>query len=264
MNYLNIEKKVDKEILTFFNTFFDHKFLSEKVFPKMSMDESGISEEEKLSKIKILYYSLLFVISILLSPKSKTKTPEHLYQNLISKHISTYLDSNYLPGNFQYTNIRIQSYHEIKEILKKNNPKKIGTYLCPCGQYYILDKCTYPKRILQCEKCRKAIGGEKFNMIKREGHIRIFLDEENRQDIMKKHKDAYMPYMLLEEFEKEINKLKKDVFKGIQIKDIERDTFLIRDESVREMNELSYRFLNFVLYSFIFYGIIMGYIKEYK
>ena len=56
--------------------------------------------------------------------------------------------------------------------------------------------------------------------------------------------------------------------KGIQIKDMNFQDFLLNDEKVREMNDITYRFMNFVLYSFIFYANIIGlindsYIKNY-
>ena len=78
----------------------DTKNLNETIFPKLGISKDE-NEETKLSKIIVLYYSLLFVISIIIiSQKNKTKSSNTDYfdQNLISKNISTFLDSNYIPG----------------------------------------------------------------------------------------------------------------------------------------------------------------------
>ena len=96
INHLNSEKKlIDKDILSFINTFFDIKNLEEKIFQKIGFNPKE-NNENQLSKIQILYYSLLFVISIILSPKSKSKSSNNdlLYQNLISKNISSFLETN--------------------------------------------------------------------------------------------------------------------------------------------------------------------------
>ena len=265
INYLNEEKKhLDKDILLFINTFFDIKKLNETIIPKL-----GISKEEtRLSKIIVLYYSLFFVISIIIiSQKSKTKSSnsDNFYQNLISKNISIFLDSNYIPGNFQMINLRIKSFYQIKEILKKD-PLKYGAYICSCGYHYTIDKCTFPTREYKCPICSNKIGGKNRNLVKREGHIRIFLDEETRTEKLNKLKKypekKYLPNILLDEFEKEINEKKNEMNKGIKTNGYLKEDFLFIDENVRDMKDITYRFLNFVLYSFIFYANIMGFIKE--
>ena len=53
------------------------------------------------------------------------------------------------------------------------------------------------------------IGGKNRNLVKREGNIRILLDKETRTEKLNKLKKypekKYLPYLLLDEFEKEIN-----------------------------------------------------------
>ena len=264
INYLNSEKKnLDKDILTFFTTFFESKNLNEKIFSKIGFS-SEENEEKKLLKIKVLYYSLLFVISIINSPKNKNKSNvEYFYQNLTTKNISSFIDNNYMPGNFQFFNLKMKSLPEIKENLKRD-PLKYGAYICSCGYHYTIDKCTFPTREFKCPICQKLIGGTHFNLVKREGHMRIFLDEQSRTTKLskKKFQDKYVPNILLEQFENEINEQKKELIKGIKATDIGIDGFLTKDEKIREMNDITYRFLNFVLYSFILYGNISGFIKE--
>ena len=263
INYLNSEKKlIDKDILSFINTFFDIKNLEEKIFQKIGFNPKE-NNENQLSKIQILYYSLLFVISIILSPKSKSKSSNNdlLYQNLISKNISSFLETNYLPGNFQFNNLKIKSFYEIKDTLKKE-PRKIGVYMCSCGYYYTIPRCTFPSQERKCLVCHQLIGGKKGSFVQRKGHLRIFLNEETRSEKKNKLKAKKIPTILLDELEKEINEAKNDMIIGIKTNNIGIDEFLFKDEKVREMKDITYRFLNFVLYSFIFYGNIAGFIKD--
>ena len=256
IKYLNEEKKVvDKDILNFFNEFFNQNYLSSKIFPKIGLLLKD-SDEKKLKKIKILYYSLLFVFSILHSSKIKGNSVnnEFFYKNLISKNLISFLKENYIPGNFQFSNMKIRSYYYIKELLTKN-PFKDGIYLCSCGFYYTIDKSTFPTEESECPVCHQKLGGKDYNLVKREGHIRVFLDNETRKEIMTAlYSDKYVPSIILEDYEKDNKMKKKEMIKGIQIKDLVMQDFFSKDEKVREMNDITYRFMNFVLYSFIFYA----------
>ena len=256
IQHLNEEKKlVDEDILVFFNEFFNQNYLSTKIFPKIGLSLKD-SDEKKLKKIKILYYSLLFVFSILHSSKIKgnSSNNEFFYKNLISKNIISFLENNYIPGNFQFSNRKIRSYYYIKELLTKN-PLKEGIYLCSCGFYYTLDKSTFPTKKFECPVCHLKLGGKDYNLVMREGHVRVFLDNETRKQIITaRYSDKYMKSILLEEYERDIKEKKKEMIKGIPIKDLVIQDLDLKDEKVRKMNDITYRFMNFVLYSFIFYA----------
>ena len=162
-------------------------------------------------------------------------------------------------------NLRIKSFYQIKEILKKD-PLKYGAYICSFGYHYTIDKCTFPTREYKCPICSNKIGGKNRNLVKREGNIRILLDKETRTEKLNKLKKypekKYLPYLLLDEFEKEINEKRNEMNKGIKINYYLKEDFLFNDENVRDMKDITYRFLNFVLYSFIFYSNNMGFIEE--
>ena len=262
INYLESEKKqINKDILYFFNEFFIQNNLSIKIFPKIGLSIED-NDEKKLKKIKILYYSLLFVISILNYSRneSKKKDGELLYENLISHKVFSILNSEYLPGNFQFSNLKVRSFYRIKEILK-SEPTKCGVYLCSCGNFYQLYGCTFPTQEYICSLCSHTIGGKNYNLVERKGHMRVFLDNETKNAIMTaRYSD--MPFILLEDLEKEINLKKQTMNKGIKLKDMTIDDFLLKDEKVRKMNDITYRFMNFVLYSFIFYDNIYRWINE--
>ena len=150
--------------------------------------------------------------------------------------------------------MKIRSYYYIKELLTKN-PFKDGIYLCSCGFYYTIDKSTFPTEESECPVCHQKLGGKDYNLVKREGHIRVFLDNETRKEIMTAlYSDKYVPSIILEDYERDNKMKKKEMIKGIQIKDLVMQDFFSKDEKVREMNDITYRFMNFVLYSFIFYA----------
>ena len=255
---LNIGNKIpDKNILSFINLFFELNNFNEKIIPKMSIFEI---EKENISKIIMLLYGLRFVFSLLTHLKYNSPDDQGFYLDLLTKKISSVIDTSFIPGNFPYTSLKIQSFYEIKNKLK-DNPNNIGVYLCSCGYNYTIEKYTFPTKVSKCPICKKKIGGTNYILVKREGHIRIFYDEESRnQKLKQNYADKNISNKLLSELEKEINIEKEKLEKGME--PCEKDFFLKDNEKIRDMNEITFRFLNFVFYSFLFYSNIQGYIKD--
>ena len=251
---LNLENlSLDKKILSFFNLFFDEKKFKEILNKKIGISEAE-EEKDKITKISILLYGLRFVFSILLYAK------DGLYLNLLSKNISTIIESSFIPGNFIYDSLKIQSFYEIQKLLRANQ-YNYGAYLCSCGYHYTIDKCTFPTYEFKCPICKQMIGGKKHILVRREGHVRVFYDRESRKIKLKhSYADKNIPNILLPDLEKQINLEKNQLLKGIN--PIEKEVFEKNQENVREMNEMTYRFLNFVLYSILFYSNIEGFIKD--
>ena len=248
---------LDKNILSFINLIFEEKNFNERIIPKMGAFEIV---KENLSKILILLYGLRFVFSLLTHLKNNIPNEQGFYLDLLTKNISSIIDTSFIPGNFPYTSLKIQSFYEIKRILKAN-PNNYGAYLCSCGYHYSIDKCTFPTKEFKCPICKKKIGGTNHIIVRREGHIRVFYDEESRSRKLKHtYADKSIPNKLLSELEKEINIEKEKLEKGMI--PCEKDFFLKNHEKVRDMKEITFRFLNFVFYSFLFYSNIQGYIKD--
>ena len=263
MKYLNEKQMIlDKDILVFINLFFDENNF-ESIKEKIGFDKIDYEHKSELlkKKITILYNSMRFVFSALIRLRNRKSKEKLIYANLISKNISfSSLDKTYIPGHFINTSLKIESFYEIKPVLKEN-PIKYGAYMCSCGYYYNISGCTFPTKKTQCPKCGQYIGGEKYKLIKRNGHIRIFLDEKSRDEIFKKpHADKDVAYKYLSDLEIEIEEEKRKLQKGL--KPIDKKIFLKKEEKVRDMNDITYRFLNFILYSFIFYGYINGAFDE--
>ena len=255
MEHLNKEAKIiDNDILIFINTIFLEKNFNDKIIQNL-----GIENDQKNSdkKITILLYGLRFVLSILVHSKEKK---DGFYFDLITKNISAAIESSFIPGNFPNYNLKMESFNQIKKLLILGKDS-YGAYLCSCGYHYSIDKCTFPTREFQCPNCQQMIGGKNHKIVRREGHIRIFFDKES---MMKKLKHSYadkeVPYKLLSQLEEEVNKEKNELFKGLKAP--KKKIFIKRQEKIRQMDEISYRFLNYLLYSFLFYSNIKDFIKS--
>ena len=254
LKYLN-EQKILQNILNFINLFFNlDNFNSIKESLGIRNDEQVCSIEILKKKIIILYNGLRFIFSLIAylnknPDKDKVKS-KGFYLNLISKNIISELDKNYIPGSFQNINTKIKTFYDIKGFLKIS-PKKYGAYICPCGQINSYEFSSYE---MKCPTCNKV-----FNSTK--NYVRIFFDDEIREEILsrKNIKKEYQN-ILLAEFEEEIEKEKNLLQKGL--KPVEFDTLIRKEEKVRNMNDITFRIMNFILYSFIFYGNKIGYIDE--
>ena len=206
----------------------------------------GINEDEKdknkIKKIIPLLFALRFIFSILLFSKKNKNKSEGFYLNLLTKNIASILESGFVPGNFKYGSLKIESFNEIKKNLKEQ-PLKYGAYLCSCGYHYSVDKCTFPTIEFKCPICKEWIGGKNHKLVRRNGHRRVFFDEESRSNKLKpSYADKTIPNILLKDLEKEIEEEKNGIEKGL--KPINMNEFLTEEEKVRKMDDITYRFLN--------------------
>ena len=251
LKYLNELEKKEQNILDFINLFFNlDNFDPIKESLELPKDEKDFRIDIFKKKLTILYYGLRFIFSIMsYSVKDKTKS-KGFYFNLISKNIISELDKSYIPGNFQNITPKINTFYEARGILKIS-PKKYGAYICPCGH---INSYKFSSSEINCPFCNKVFSSNK-------NFIRIFFDAETREEILNnKNINKDFPNMLLSELEQEIEQEKNVLQKGI--KPVEFDTLMKKEEKVRNMNQITYRTLNFILYSFIYYGNKIGYINE--
>ena len=125
---------------------------------------------------------------------------------------------------------------------------------------------------MKCPNCGKPIGseyiedekGKKLKIIKRKDYIRIFKDEDEiektKEDSGKNRKLQEIFYMTLPEFkEKYIDNLYKND-KGLQR--IEENYFKKNDKLVRNLSQISYRLLNYILYSHLFFAKLYTGVSE--
>ena len=153
-------------------------------------------------------------------------------------------------------------------------PDDMGCYVCSCGLHYSIDPCGFPSegQTFKCPECQQDIGyGKKINeigasnhgMVIRPGHYRIFRDLKHKEEQMSKYGDfdENIPNRTLDQYKKEIiEPILKNSNYGINR--ISKNTFLKKDKNIRNMSQITYRLLNFLLYNHLFYANCLDYISD--
>ena len=176
-----------------------------------------------------------------------------IYNNRFSKDE---IDKNYYPGN-DIKNIPIYSIYSkiINHFEKKPND---GCFVCLCdygGCYHNIKGGIPDKEYLNlmCSNCYQKIGFSKngennIKIVKRYNYFRIF---KTKEEFLNKIMINYN-CMDLDTFKEKyiITKFKKE--KGITVSD--EDFFKKDTKIVRNLSQISYRILNYILYSHIFFS----------
>ena len=213
-------------------------------------------------KIDIILYILKFILISINSPK------RNLFSSLLIKEKAhKVLQESFLPGipSSRKTNYSNQ-FQEVEKHLKTKSIDD-GAYVCSCGIFYNVGPCGFPTQISQCPNCGEKIGGQHHRLFRREGHIRIFLNDEARKSQLNLYyADKEMPNMLLNEYQLFVDNLDKNKFKEKEQKSllINQKEFIRTDLdlSYRKINNLTFRVLNFIFYSHIFYSNIIGVLTD--
>ena len=150
-----------------------------------------------------------------------------------------------------------------------------GCYVCLCIKgFYHLVPSGFPgiqESNLKCPNCGKEIGVIKketmddnelkteYEIVKRDDYFRIFKDEEEIESL-KKNKDKRdkiykINYMTLREFEEKYMNRLYEREKGLPI-NIDKNYYLRDNKIIRNLSQISYRLLNYILYSHLFFARI--------
>ena len=243
-----VNNMLNQNSKTIINYLIKKDLFNSKILPKLKLKNNITSEQ-----LYILLLCIKYVLSL------------QCYENIfflfyIDKNFKgellAFLNENYIPGAFPLQNEFIDSYYEIeKHIL--NQPPDSAIYMCSCGRYYNILPCGYPIKRSRCLKCNQVIGGINHRLERRRGHYRIFLNEKIRdQEFQKTFADVTMPYKYLHEFKRDvIDPLLKKPNKGIgkMTKEVINKT----GNNIRNIDELSFRILNFVLCSHLLVANIL-------
>ena len=198
---------------------------------------------------------------------------DNIYLSLYDKSKISYLAEKYYPGS----DTKDEPYFELYSKINKHfseNPND-GCYVCLCKKgYYHSVPSGFPgmqESNYKCPNCEKNIGTEKkesmdengvkteYEIIKRDNYCRIFKDEEEIESL-KRNKDKRdkinkINYMTLKQFEeKYMNKLYEKE-KGVPI-NIDKNYYLRDNKIIRNLSQISYRLLNYILYSHLFFARI--------
>lgn len=184
-----------------------------------------------------------------------------VFSSLYNKN--SYIDKNYYPGNDIRNNISIYKLFSrvLKQISRINQNDREGIFICLCTNGYnkIIDKSIFEKKKeIKCPNCKKIAWKYEFFSIKENSNFIIikceisekknkpfFLSDaekfwEKNSLTINEFKEKYITKYYIEEkgitIKTDINHLKKD------------------DKPVRNLTQVSYRLLNFILYSHVFFA----------
>ena len=176
-----------------------------------------------------------------------------IYYSLYDGDKTNYLREKFYPGNDVKVNL---VYSKILEHFK-TKPKE-GCYVCLCKDwYYHSIPSGFPTKKelnMNCPRCSMNIGMETVNkIVKRNKYFRIFKNDEEIEQIRKKKslRDQLeqINYLTLEQFKK---KFVDQSETGIYCSDAKN--FKNNKKVIRQLSQVGYRLLNYILYSNLFFA----------
>ena len=234
--------KFEQEGLNLYEILMNNEKLENIIIHKIS--DKPLNQKD----FEILLYSFRFMLNVEIN-KGKC-----FYKDLLKKNISKFINNNFIPGSFPILNEFIKSYNILEEILPKK--ENVGYYICKdCGYLYYVPPCTLPTSEEKCPNGH-VIGGIDHECSKKD--IRVFPDIKSRDEYAD---NTSFVSVTLEEFKKNyVDKYNIQKEKGI----IEgyRNLDFIRKDYLTNLNVITYRTLNFILYSFILGSYILNNLSE--
>ena len=185
-----------------------------------------------------------------------------IYYHLYGKEYKKYLTEKLYPGNDTQVNL---VYSDIINHFKFK-PEE-GCYVCLCQNwYYHSIRSGFPGKgelNMACPKCMQNIGsyeeGKAIKIVKRKNYFRILKNnkelEEINNDNKKKSKLNEVNYILLKDF--------KETYIFNQIKDLkgiyktDEKSFKNDNKIIRNLSQISFRILNYILYIHLFFARII-------
>ena len=205
-----------------------------------------IQNLSSIEELEILLYSHKFTLMCSLLNQNS------FYSKLTSLDIENTINTNFIPGGEPNDSILIQFSKDLEQHLISTNHTSPGAYVCSCGYFYTVGQCSLPTRISPCPICGLPIGGENHKLVERNGHFRVFYNQAQVDNITHRSYYKKMNYMLLSQYKNLVEEEKRKEVIGVKF--VNKDFFLKRDKEVRGLSNISYRILNFIFYSCIFYS----------
>ena len=272
-NFINeiFNGKCNENLKNLLFLFTDENKFNIKIKPKL-MKSNNKNLNTKL--FEILLYSFRFCVQSLEAldiQKRENKNKKLLFASIIDKNCMQNINDCYIPGNEIKEDMHLTTLEFVESHLN-SLPDNIGCYVCSCGYYYSIQPCGFPTvgETSICPICKLNIGyGQRVvlegchGLFRRPGHMRIFKDEIQQRTCMNRYRDSDENVA-----NKTLEKYKEEVIKPIleQIKNginkVNLDYFLKRDKKIRKLSELSYRILNYLIYSHLFFANCLDFISE--
>ena len=252
-SYINREQKFSSSTKKLVNLFFDNQIYIEKL--------SKIINDTNYFEILLYSYRLTLICSM--------ANQNSIFSKMIKENCSQEINKYYIPGADLYCDLWVESYLNMIDSITKNGDGGYsnGYYICDCGEYYFQQPCGVPIDISFCANCGKEIGGNDEILVKRKEDngqykiMRIYSSQNNKNNVQARgdlqsrygadFENGY-PNKLFSEFEVEMKDKMNSNYKGI----LEQNYLLFINETkkIRNLNQISYRILNFIIYSNIYFS----------
>ena len=234
-------------------------------------------EYEKIEKeyginhtnIEALLYGYRFCLN-----EASDEKENGIYSTLYDKRNVNYLAEKFYPGSDTKNEPHYELYSKILNHFEKKQNE--GCYVCLCEKgFYHSVPSGFPgvsEGGMKCLNCQKEIGAKviktelenKIEIVKRDKYYRIFKDKEEIEKVKlgkNSNKLEEINYMTLEEFkERYIQKL---LSKEKGLPNIDKNYFKRDDKIIRKLNQISYRLLNYILYSHLFFARLITKTKKF-
>ncbi len=241
------------EVKQFLYLFFDSNTFQTKLKPELKDNENKQISQPAFEMI--LYCYKLVLLSV-------NNNNNNLYFKLLSKNMQTILNNNFIPGAEPKENLFKYALEQIPKFYAKYSMKDYGAYVCSCGYFYDVPPCGFPMNESLCPICGLGIGGKQHVHVKRPGHFRILKDQAH-YNLIKGYWGGYIDQnqnKYFDDFKREVEQMDKVENKGLQKNTF--DYFKQDNKKIRNLTQISYRLLNLIIYSELFFGKILGLIDE--
>ena len=244
--------------------------LMKYIFDKESYLKIKKDYEINSEDIEALLYGYRYCLNEILEGEG-----DYIFSYLYKRNNRDY-DKKFYPGNDNKNEPYYELYNNIVNHFKEKSTE--GCFVCLCDKgYYHSVKSGFPgfsELRMKCGRCQKDIGakeiaienidekGEKKYTISYEtissnpNYYRIFKDNEEIKKL-KLNKDNYkkfekLKYMTLEEFKHKYIDPLYSKEKGLNT--IDKATFKKENKVIRNLSQISYRLLNYILYCHLFFA----------
>lgn len=240
------------------NLFFNMNIFEKKMKP--------LIENLNTDDFELLLYGYKLVLSCSLANK------DSIYAKMIGKNWENEIYNAYIPGAGLFSDLFVESHYYINKYIENSNKDGCGEgfYICNCGEWYHNPFCGVPVNTTNCLNCKKEVGGIDEILTKRgkdkydKEIIRIYYDENNkrnvetREDLIERYGNEWYDSMLLKDFNKEMETKMNQDYKGINYNNYL--IFVNQNKKVRELSQVSYRILNYIIYSNILFNYLLDYL----
>ena len=258
-DYINKEEKFSKSTKMLINLFFDYQEFENKLY--------NIIDESNYFEIILYAYKISIICSM--------ANPNSIYFKMLNENCQKEINNSYIPGADLYCDLWVESYNNMYAPISNfsGNGYCPGFYICDCGEYYYQIYCGVPLDLNYCANCNKQIGGlEEKLVIRKEDKgeykiKRIYPNKKNKEDVEERADlkliygerfEKGYPSIIFEDFQKEILERTKKDYKGIFEQSY---LFFVKEtKNIRNLNQISFRLLNFIIYSNIYFSYKCGFI----